>query len=127
MIEEISNKNMKAVILARVSTQEQTQGESINGQTDRLLEYCKRKNLQIIKSFSIVESSTKGDRKEFQEVIEFIKMQDGIQKIVAINPDSLFCDFSTFEAMKYRSRIAFQYVVLRFKVIDLPFWCLDSE
>jgi site-specific DNA recombinase len=75
MKEEISNKNMKAVILARVSTQEQTQGESINGQTDRLLEYCKRKNLQIIKSFSIVESSTKGDRKEFQEVIEFIKQQ----------------------------------------------------
>ncbi len=45
MTKEISNKNMKAVILARVSTQEQTQGHSIEAQIDRLREYCKRKNL----------------------------------------------------------------------------------
>lgn len=66
---------MKAVLFARVSTQEQTQGHSIEAQIERLREYCKRKNLTILKEFAIVESSSMGERKEFKEVIEFIRLQ----------------------------------------------------
>ena len=66
---------MKAVLLARVSTQEQAQGHSIEAQMGRLRDYCQRKNLTILKEFPIIESSSKGDRKEFKEMIEFIKKQ----------------------------------------------------
>lgn len=48
---------------------------SLDAQSTRLIEYAKRKNLEIIKSFQIVESSTQGDRKKFKEVIDFIKKQ----------------------------------------------------
>lgn len=128
MKEEISNKNMKqssttilenrnfgvkAVIFARVSTQEQEQGESINGQTDRLLEYCKRKNLQIIKSFSIVESSTKGDRKEFQEVIEFIKQQKQEIALVAEAVDRLqrsFKEVPILEELRMAGKLSIHFI-----------------
>jgi site-specific DNA recombinase len=66
---------MKAVILARVSTQEQEEGHSIDAQIRRLEEYCVRKGLDVLKTFRIIESSTRGNRKEFQEMIEYIKSQ----------------------------------------------------
>jgi site-specific DNA recombinase len=72
---------MKAVILSRVSTNEQQDGHSIAAQQARLREYCKRKNLDIIKEFKIVESSTRGNRKDFYEMLEFAKRQ---KEIVAI-------------------------------------------
>ena len=51
---------MKAVIFARVSTQEQAQeGYSIGGQVERLTEYCKRNNFDVIEIFKVSESSTK--------------------------------------------------------------------
>ena len=67
---------MKAVNLARVSTQEQEEGHSINAQIDRLVRYCERKNLQIIKTFEIIESSTSGERREFNKMLEFVKTQN---------------------------------------------------
>lgn len=66
---------MKAVILSRVSSKEQEEGHSLSAQNTRLIEYAKRKNLEVIKSFQIVESSTHGKRKEFQEIINFCKKQ----------------------------------------------------
>ena len=56
---------MKAIILARVSTKEQEEGYSIAAQRQRLVEYCARKSLHVIKTFELVESSTRGERKEF--------------------------------------------------------------
>ncbi len=66
---------MKAVILTRVSSKEQEDRLSLDAQNTRLTEYVKRKNLEVINSFQIVESSTKGDRKKFREVLEFCKKQ----------------------------------------------------
>ncbi|MBM2821234.1 MAG: recombinase [Candidatus Berkelbacteria bacterium] len=66
---------MKAVILARVSTQEQEEGHSIDAQLRRLQEYADKKELQVLKTFRIIESSTQGNRKEFQLMIEYIKSQ----------------------------------------------------
>lgn len=59
---------MKAVILARVSTKEQEDGHSLAAQKQRLAEYCQRKNLNVIKVFEIIESSTKGKRKELRRI-----------------------------------------------------------
>ena len=63
----------KAVICARVSTTDQEDNHSLVAQRNRLIEYCKRNNLEIIKEYEIVESSTKGDRPKFQEMLKFIE------------------------------------------------------
>ena len=71
----MSNKATKAIILSRVSSKDQEEGYSLEVQIDRLEKYCERKGLHILKQFKIVESSTKGDRKDFMEIIKLIKQQ----------------------------------------------------
>ncbi|HSQ98124.1 MAG TPA: recombinase family protein [Rickettsiales bacterium] len=80
---------MKAIILSRVSTNEQQEGHSIEAQKARLREYCKRKNLEVIREFEIVESSTSGKRKAFYEMLEFTKKQKEIIAIVADKVDRI--------------------------------------
>ena len=74
---------MKAIILACVSTKEQEEGHSIAAQKQRLIEYCKRKSLKIIKTLEIVESSTRGERKDFMAMLDFAKAQKETIAIVA--------------------------------------------
>ncbi len=74
---------MKAVILTRVSTKEQEDGHSLAAQNTRLIEYAKRKELTVLKTFQIIESSTKGKRKEFMEMINFCKAQKEKIAIIA--------------------------------------------
>ena len=74
---------MKAIILARVSTKEQEDGHSIAAQRQRLSEYCQRKNLNVLKTFELIESSTKGGRKEFMAMLEFAKSKGETIAIVA--------------------------------------------
>lgn len=74
---------MKAIILARVSTKEQEEGHSIAAQRQRLVEHCQRKGLDVLKVFELVESSTKGGRKEFTAMLEFAKSQGETVAIVA--------------------------------------------
>ena len=64
---------MKAIILARVSSKEQEDNNSIPSQTRRLLEYAEKYNLEVIDTYQLVESSTKTNRKKFSELITRIK------------------------------------------------------
>ncbi|MFH1653351.1 MAG: recombinase family protein [Pseudomonadota bacterium] len=73
---------MKSIILARVSTREQEEGHSINAQIARLKEYCQRKQFKVLKVFTIIESSTQGDRKEFHQMLAFAKKQKETVAIV---------------------------------------------
>ena len=66
---------MKAVILALVSTNEQEYGKSLGAQYELGLQYAQRKGLEVIQKYRIVESSTKGKRREFNEMIAFVKRQ----------------------------------------------------
>ena len=64
---------MKAVILARVSTEEQKEaGSSLPAQIDRLKTYCQRKGFQIIQSYSFDESAYKTKRDEFDKILDLI-------------------------------------------------------
>jgi len=74
---------MKAIILARVSTKEQEDGHSLNAQKQRLVEYCQRRGFTVIKTFELIESSTRGERKEFQAMLEFAQRQKETIAIVA--------------------------------------------
>ena len=65
---------MKAVILARVSTEEQmNDGQSIPAQLAKSREYAKRKTLPIQSEYQFDESSLKDRRTKFEQVIEEIK------------------------------------------------------
>lgn len=64
---------MKAILIARVSTEDQKEmGNSLPSQVIRLENYCRNKNLEIIKSFSFDESAYKEDRDEFDKIFDFI-------------------------------------------------------
>ena len=65
---------MKAIILARVSTEEQmTEGQSIPAQLGRAREYANKKGFEIQSEHQFEESSTKDQRKKFDLVINEIK------------------------------------------------------
>ena len=60
---------MKAVIIARVSTEEQKEaGNSLPAQVARLENYCERKGFEVIKKFSFDESAYKNNREEFDHL-----------------------------------------------------------
>ena len=80
---------MKAIVFARVSTREQEEGHSIDAQIMRLKKYYERKELEIIKEFVLVESSTRGDRPEFYKMIDFVKEQKEKVALVCDKVDRL--------------------------------------
>jgi site-specific DNA recombinase len=84
---------MKAIILARVSTKEQEEGHSIGAQRQRLVDYCARKGLEVIKIFELIESSTRGERREFKAMINFAQTQNETIAIVADAVDRFQRDF----------------------------------
>ena len=86
----------KAVILARVSSPEQEEGHSIDAQRHRLQEYCSRKNLDVLKTFEIIESSTRGDRKRFMEMINYVRRFKEPIAIVADKVDRVQRSFREF-------------------------------
>lgn len=65
---------MKAIILARVSTEEQREaGNSLPAQIERLTNYCDRRKLEIIKSVSFDESAYKNKRDEFDKLVAIVQ------------------------------------------------------
>ena len=65
----------------------QEEGLSLLAQSKRLEEYAERKDLNVIKRFEIIESSTRGERKQFMEMINFCKKQKETIAIVADTVD----------------------------------------
>ena len=64
---------MKAIIIARVSTEEQKDaGNSLPAQITRLKSYCEKKGYTIIKKFSFDESAYKNNREEFDRILDYI-------------------------------------------------------
>lgn len=88
---------MNAVLFRRVSTvMQERDGNSLQNQLEMLTEYCQRKGLTIIKDAELVESSTKGERKKFMEVIKFCQQQRGGVALVCLKTDRLFRNFKNY-------------------------------
>ena len=86
-----------AVLFRRVSTtMQERDGNSLQNQREMLTEYCQRKGLTIIQDAEIVESSTKGERKKFMEVIKFCQHQRGGVALVCLKTDRLFRNFKNY-------------------------------
>ena len=67
---------MKAIIIARVSTEEQREaGNSLPAQTARLEKYCQNKGFEIMRSCSFDESAYKIQRDTFDSIIDYILAQ----------------------------------------------------
>jgi len=104
---------MKAVILTRVSTKEQEDGHSLSAQKERLVNYCKRKEMNVVKIFEIIESSTIGGRKKFYEMIEFIKKQNGKIALIADAIDRVqraFTDSIPLEKLRTQGKIEIHFL-----------------
>ena len=67
---------MKAILIARVSTEEQKEaGNSLPAQEARLKKYCQNKGFEILKICSFDESAYKSERSTFDSIIDFILEQ----------------------------------------------------
>ena len=64
---------VNAIAFARVSKREQANGASHDAQLNAIRQYCANKSLNIIQEIKLVESSTRGERKEFHKMLESIK------------------------------------------------------
>lgn len=84
---------MKAIILARVSSKEQEDNNSIPAQTRRLNGYAVRLGLQITETYQLVESSTKANRTKFTEIIATIRKSKEPIALVTDTIDRLQRDF----------------------------------
>ena len=73
---------MKAILVARVSTEEQREANnSLPAQIHRMEEYCHRYGYEIIESYSFDESAYKDKRSEFDKIITRI---DSINEKIAV-------------------------------------------
>lgn len=67
---------MKAILIARVSTEEQKEaGNSLPAQVARVERYCQSKGFEIIKTCSFDESAYTDQRSEFDLIIDFVLAQ----------------------------------------------------
>lgn len=78
----------KAVILARVSSKTQEdEGYSLDSQLKLLRNYCKKKQLNVVKEFKIAETASKAQRRtEFRALLTYIT-EDKIQHFVVEKTD----------------------------------------
>ena len=64
---------MKAILLARVSSREQEDNNSIPAQVRRMQDYADRRGFSETEVYRLVESSTKKTRKEFSAILSTIR------------------------------------------------------
>jgi DNA invertase Pin-like site-specific DNA recombinase len=81
---------LKAIILARVSTEDQmTEGHSIPAQLEKARDYVRRKGFEIKSEHQFDESSIKDQRTKFELIIDEIKQSDEIIALIVETIDRL--------------------------------------
>lgn len=105
---------MKAIILARVSTEEQKEaGNSLPAQTARLQKYCNDKKLDIFKNISFDESAWKTKREEFKKIIEILRNSKEVMALCCDKIDRLIRNFTrdlaTLEELRREGKIELHF------------------
>ena len=94
----------KAVIYARVSSNKQErEGFLIPAQIKLLEDYAVKKNFEVVKIFQESETAKKAGRKQFSEMLKFLKKNQEIQNILVEKTDRLqrnFKDYVTLDGYK---------------------------
>ena len=87
---------MDAIILARVSTEEQKEaGNSLPAQLLRMQRYSNEKLFVIVKEFNFDESAWKTERAEFRKVIEMLKSSKKPMALICDKIDRLIRNFTS--------------------------------
>ena len=109
-----SQEVTEAVIFARVSTIEQsTEGQSIEAQITKMRDYCKKNNFTVIKEFEVIESSTKGERPEFNVCLDFIRSQKEKVALVCDKVDRLqrsILDIPKLEELRTKEKVVIHFL-----------------
>ena len=125
-------KCTQAIVFARVSSKKQKdKGVSLDVQMETITQYCIDNGLKIVKDLSIDESSTKGERKQYHEMLDFAKSCAGKVAIIVNYVDRLQRSYDdTYELNKLRKEGKIEIHFLKEDLIitkdsaamDLTFW-----
>lgn len=100
------NIKVKAIALCRVSTVKQgVEGSSLEAQETRVYDAASLFNAEIVKFWSITQSSRKGknyQRKDLMEMLAFAKSDKKIRYIIVDEPDRFMRDLQTYYYWKTR-------------------------
>lgn len=106
---------MKALLIARVSTEEQeVAGNSLPAQVERMKKYCERKGLQVGEIHSFDESAYKQDRQKFDSILQQIQ---GSKEKIAVCFDKV----DRFSRNVFDKRVATLYELAMGGQIELHF------
>lgn len=105
---------MEAIILARVSTEEQKEaGNSLPAQLARLERYAEGRRLNVIKRLDFDESAWKEERKEFEKVVEILKSSKEPMALCCDKIDRLIRNFTkdlaTLEELRKSGKIELHF------------------
>lgn len=94
-------QRIKAVIYARVSSEEQKkEGFSIPAQLDLLHDFARKNNIEIIKEFEEAETAKQAGRHKFNEMLKFLKKNKDVKNILCEKTDRLYRNFKDYVDLK---------------------------
>ena len=104
-----NEKCKQAILFARVSSKRQKdEGISLEVQEKTIAQYCKQNGFKILDTFSIDESSTRGSRKKFHEMLDLAEKCNGKVAIVVNYVDRLqrtYTDTPILEQLRLSGKI----------------------
>ncbi len=90
-------QRIKAVIYARVSSEEQKkEGFSIEAQLDLLHEYASKNHIEVVKEFTEAETAKQTGRQKFAEMLKFLKKSKDVNAILVEKTDRLYRNFRDY-------------------------------
>ena len=128
-----NQKCTQAVIFARVSSERQEQGASIDAQLKSVYDYCEKMNFNVLEEFTITESSSRGDRKQYKEMLAYIQKSHSKIAIVVNCVDRLqrsYKDTPALDEMRRNGKIEVHFLKENLilhkdsKGSDILFWNL---
>ena len=104
-----SNEQIKVVGYIRVSTFNQADNTSLSLQQEKIKEYCKLKNWELIKIYKEIGSGAKESREQYNEMIKAIN-DNGFNGVVVYHIDRLFRSLRLFSNLYYKMNKANKWI-----------------
>lgn len=94
-----TNSKTTAVAYERVSSREQAEGYSLDAQGRERSQYAAKKDLDVLRVWSVQESAKDEGRKAFNEMIEFMKSHPEVKVILVEKIDRLIRNFGDVQTI----------------------------
>ena len=88
--------NSTGVTYIRVSSEEQSEGFSLEAQQKLLDEYARAKAITVVYRFSDMETAKKAGRRQFSEMVKFLKKHPDVRIILVEKTDRLLRNLSDY-------------------------------